>query len=457
MPPRDLAAFVLLSAALSACSSEAIDRGSGSEGATGGGGSGGSMAGSGGSTAARGGTGGSAAGKGGSGGGGAGGSSGTLSIPDYEHSPCYGEPAETLVYSLTTHETHTIQATCRAEGDFARVYVDDDIWQTQFDASVTPLDQSEIDAFMAGYELRGAPGSYRPDLGVLPTDELVFGDLPASALTDGKLPIFIIDSSGAGEGYLCSWCDQPQLHLDYLLLGSLHTDKTLSIAAHESFHAIHRAYDANEAPWVDESIAEAAMTVNGYFTDQSWLSSFLNNTNVNWGPGLSDVHDFNYGAGLLLGTYLWERDGQELMYAIVHEPADGWAGLDKALASVGDDADSWQLWGDLGLALFLDDAASGYEFKSFDLAGKTLPYAAATGQTLSETIAPYGFVFVTFETSAQRITLSTKGSVTARLVYDGAPADVRELDPGSPVALEGTPRVLLLTAKTATDFDLVVE
>jgi hypothetical protein len=444
MTPRPLVLLGLLAGGLGACSSEAIDRGRAPSGEAGG-------------NAATGGSGGSSGSGAGAGGGTAGTTGGTAEVPDYTLSPCYGAAAETLVYSLTTHETHTVAATCRAEGNYARVYVADELWQAQVDPSLPPLDQSEIDAFMAGYELQGRAGSYRPDLGVLPADEAVFGDLLASSLTDGKLPIFVIDSSGAGDGYLCTWCDRPQLHLDYTQLGSLHSDKTLSIAAHESFHAIHRGYDPNEASWVDETLAEAAMTVNGYFTDQAWLSSFLHKTNVTWGPTLADAHDFNYGAGLLLGTYLWERDGADLMYAITHEPLNEWAGIDSALESVGDAADSWQLWRDLGLALFLDDPASGYELRSFDLAGQTLPYAAETGQTLSETIAPYGFVFVTFDERAGRVTLLSEGSLAARLVLPGAPADVHELMPGESFDFDTTPRVLMLTAKTATSFDLKVE
>jgi hypothetical protein len=428
--------LLTLTAALGGCASQAIDRGNGTPGAGAGGGTSGS---GGGSAAAQ------------------GGSTGGSTIPDYTTSPCYGEPATTEVYSLSNHQTRTVTATCRAEGEFARVYVVDALWQTQSDPSETPLDQGEIDAFMAGYELEGKSNSYRPDLGVLPTDELVFGALTDATLTDGKLPIFIVDSGGAGEGYLCSWCANTQLHLDYPLLGSLHSDKALSIAAHESFHAIHHGYDPTESFWVDESLAEAAMTVNGYFTDGAWVASFLHATNVAWGPTLSNPQDMNYGAGLLLGTYLWEHGGKDLLYAITQDPKHEWAGIDSALASVGDSATSWQLWGDLGLSIFLDDPASGYAIKSFDLGGKPLPYVAKTGDTLSETLAPYGFAFVTFGDDATRLTLSTEGDVTARLVFDGTPLDVRELANGDSVELATTPRVLLLTAQEKTPFDLAVE
>jgi len=427
----------ILGGALTACSSAPIESGAG--------GTGGDSGGTGGGQGATSGT------------GAQGGSAGSSAVTDYTSSPCYGQSSSTQVYDLSTHATHSVTATCRAEGAFARVYVADELWQTQAAPSDEPLDQDQINAFMAGYELHGATGSFHPELGVLPTDEAVYGTIPDAKLTDGRLPIYIVDSGGAGEGYLCSWCENTQLHLDYTLLGSLHSDKTFSIAAHESFHAIHHAYDGTEAMWVDETFAESAMTVNGYYTDQQWVSTFLRDPNVMWGPGLSSSTDFNYGAGLLLGTYLWERDGADFMYAVTHDPKHEWAGIDSALASVGDAATSWELWSELGLAIFLDDPASGYALASFDLGAKVATTPVTTGKPLKLTLQPYGFVFVTFDANAAQVTLTSDGSIAASLVYPGEPADVRELTVGQNVTLEGTPRVLLLTAQQKTPFVLTVE
>ncbi|HEX6764169.1 MAG TPA: hypothetical protein VF103_01800, partial [Polyangiaceae bacterium] len=236
-------------------------------------------------------------------------------IPDYTRSPCYGNPRSTIVYDGVTHGLNDVATTCRAEGERTLLYVEDDLWERSRSPDVPAITQSEVDAFMVGYELRGRGTSYMPDLGVLPTDELVFGSLDPASIPDGKLPVFVIDSGGAGDGYLCSWCDDLSLHLDGPALRSLHTDQTLSIAAHESFHGIHRGYDANETIWVDESLAEAAMTVNGFFTDDDWLEAFLYDPNVSWGPGVDDIASFQYGAGLLFGTFLWERGGRNLLHA----------------------------------------------------------------------------------------------------------------------------------------------
>jgi hypothetical protein len=361
-------------------------------------------------------------------------------IPDYTRSPCYGDARTTRVYDADTHGTREVAATCRAEGDRTLVYVADEIWDG--------LGQDQVDAFMAGYELRGRRTSFRPDLGVLPADEVVFGALPR-ALPDGKLPIFVVDSGGAGEGYLCSWCDGVEFHLDGPLLGALDTDETLSIAAHETVHVIHRGYDPDETVWVDETLAQAAMTVNGFFTDDDWLDDFLRDTNVAWGPSSDDPLDYHYGAGLLFGSYLWEHGGRGLLRAATSEPLDDWAGLDAALATTGDSKDAWSLFLDMGLATFLDDPATGYSFDAFELEGRVFPDSVATGSSHSDIVEPYGLVFLTFERGVRSVTLEAGASVASRLVSGGTPPEVVELTPGEPFELDTAPRVLLLSAPEA--------
>jgi hypothetical protein len=377
-------------------------------------------------------------------------------IPDYTQSPCYGNRRSTLVYDAVTHVPSEVSATCRAEGERTLLYVADAVWETPRSPGAPAIDQSEVDAFMFGYELDGRRTSYAPDLGVLPTDELVFGPLNPDTLPDGKLPVFIVDSGGLGEGYICSWCTELELHLDGPLLRSLHTDEALSIAAHETFHAIHRGHDANETIWVDETLAEAAMTVNGFYTDEKWVEDFLGDTNVAWGPGVDDPLTYNYGAGLLFGTYLWERGGRGLLRAITSEELDDWSGLDAALATTRDASDAWSVYLDMALATFLDDPSTGYWFESFDLGGGVLPYVAETGATLSDTIQRSGLVFVVFDADARSVTLDTGANVSSRLVLAGRPTEVRELSLGEPMDFDATPRVLLLSAQQTAAFSLSV-
>jgi hypothetical protein len=369
---------------------------------------------------------------------------GATPAPDYTTSPCYGQSASTMVYDGMTHELNPVSATCRAEGKQTRVYVADAL----FGGRVT---QAAVNGFMQRYELVGSARSYRPDLGALPTDELVFGDLPSAKLRDGKIDVFVIDTSGAGEGYLCGWCDTLALHMDGTLLDALDGDKSLGIAAHESFHAIHHGYDMDELVWVDESMAEAAMTVNGY-GDPDWLASFLEHPNIDWGPGSDDIATFNYGAGLVYGSYLWEQGGPALMGAITREPANGWDGIDAALVSTGHDTTAFQLFLDMAVALYLDDPARGWGFKSLDFNPPVLRSALAAGAEASGTIAPYGLVYKVLGSGVHSVRVDAGAAVSAQLVADQDPVVVTTMPLGMDTPVSFSSGFLVLTANAAAQY-----
>jgi hypothetical protein len=371
----------------------------------------------------------------------------TGGLPDYADSPCWGEPAETVVYDGQTHQTFAVQATCRAEGDRTLVYVQDELWQAG-------VDQDAINRFMHRFEIFTPASSWNPEQGVIQNNEAVFGALP-----EGKVQIFVVDTNGGGDGYLCGWCTSPQLHLDGVILSPLDGDFPVSIAAHESYHLIHRAIDPSETLWVDESLAEAAMTVNGFFTDTEWLADFLAEPDQNWGPGEPELGDFNYGAALLWGTLLWERGGPELMAAITSEPADDWEGLDAALARVGDDKTAWELYQDLMVAIYLDDPELGYGFEFFDVEDVAREGDLAGVAMTSGALAPYGMDFWRLTGQGTfAITVTGQQPVTALAVVATDTVTVTPVAAATEVVIEPDATAFLaLTAQTSATYEIVID
>lgn len=354
------------------------------------------------------------------------------------------EEEVTQVYNGETHLIGDAPARLRAESDEVAVYVEQELADSVSD--------DQLNGFVRRLVAAGSPESHLPNAGILRTNESVFGALQTNNLPDGKQRVFIVDTAGAGDGYLCSWCTYPDLHLDGHLVSPLDGEHALSISAHELFHAIHRGYDTDEEVWVDESLAEAAMTVNGYFTDQAWLSDYLENANQDWGPSGADVTSVHYGACLAWGTYLWEQGGPELMQAITRETDNGWAGLEAALQQVGETRTAWELFLELGAALYFDDAERGFGIRSFDFP-RPLRVSVLDGET-SATVEPYGFLH--YEVNGNtRLTVKGDG-VTAGFVADSADLSLQSVPVG--VGFDVTASgVLFVTARSSTDVTISVQ
>ncbi|MCA9709794.1 MAG: hypothetical protein KDK70_28400 [Myxococcales bacterium] len=375
-------------------------------------------------------------------------------LPDYTDSPCWGEASSTSVYNGMTHMTEQTPATCRAEGDRVLLYVADSLWEGA-------VDQAAVNGLMHQLELFSPAGSVDPDQGVVPNDEAVFGPLDEGDFPQGKLEIFVVDTNGGGDGYLCSWCTYPQLHLDGTVLQPLDDAYSVSIAAHETYHVIHEAYDANETMWVDESLAEAAMTANGFFTDTAWLDDFAADPDQNWGPGSPALGGFNYGAALLWGSFLWERGGAPLMTAITAEPTDGWVGLDAALDAVGDDRDAFDLYLDMIVAAYLDDPGAGYGFTSFEVPPMAVAGDLMVGSAEAGSLSEYGIDYWdVLDTGMLTIDLAATGAepvVGQAVVVTGGGVQVIPLGPATPVDATGASAVFVaLTARDVATYDLSV-
>jgi hypothetical protein len=360
-----------------------------------------------------------------------------------------GDVQITQVYRGDTHEVGDVQATLRATSELLDVYVEDEFWGVQ-------VTGSQLNSFMHRLLDKGVASSFRPDLGVLATDEVVFGPLRRENLPNGKQRVFVVDTSGAGDGYLCGWCSYPDLHLDGHLVAPLDGDIAASISAHELFHGIHRGYDGDEEVWLDETLAEAAMSVNGLFTDEAWLSNYLNNPNIAWGPHGATVESIHYGACLAFGSYLWEQGGSELMQAVTQEPLNGWQGLDAALKQVGEARTGGELFLEMAAALYYDAPERGLGFTSFDLTVAVPARSLDLGATQSLSLESFGLVYLTLNVGGtlSLVAQDVEGLLVG-FVEEAAALEFRVLNANQAVEVE--PGLLVVSATTATKLDVVLE
>lgn len=378
-------------------------------------------------------------------------------LPDYSDSPCYGLVENTRVFDFLREDFVDVETTCRAEGAVTMVYVQNELWDQ---GAIT---QSRVNAFMHRFELIGPENAYDPHQGVIMTNQEIFGDLLLNEFPNDKLHVFIIDSDGYSDGYVCpaadGWCDYYCLHLDGVLL-DFDGDEAISVASHESFHIIHYFIDGTEDWWLDESLAEAAMIINGYYTDQGWVDDFLRDTDDNWGPALDDARYANYGAFLLWGAFLWELGGPELMRAITSEQADGWVGLNMALADLGFEVSAEELFLDFVVALGVADPDLGYGYSFAEIAPVRMSSTTlGAGDSHSDSVEPYGIDYYPIEGEGSvTFELTADSTVTLLGVVVGDTVDVENLTDGGSLDMVGVDTAFVaVTATSSAEYTIDVQ
>ncbi len=139
------------------------------------------------------------------------------------------------------------------------------------------------------------------------------------------------------------------------------------VLAHELQHMIQWHVDGNETTWLNEGLAELAVTLNGYSFSQH-TASFLAQPDT---PLTNFQYNSpDYGAAYLFTTYFHDRLGAEAVRHLAHDPANGLISVQNALDVWGEGLTVTDLFAEWVVANYLDSHGRGqgiYQYDSLSL------------------------------------------------------------------------------------------
>jgi hypothetical protein len=206
------------------------------------------------------------------------------------------------------------EATLMAKGLRSYLYVEN---------SRLSLPPGFIERTISTLESQTPPGSLRSDWGIVPLLESVFAPLPKVVSPDDHLIVLMADlgkyKNFEFDGFFNAFdqmspekaaeFDQKTNQSNIIYINGLrkNEDYTLGVIAHELQHLLHFHAPKKEgfiqSTWLSETLAEAAMLVTGFFTDQGHVDRFALNS---FRHSLTPKKYVQYGPQLLFAAYLMD-------------------------------------------------------------------------------------------------------------------------------------------------------
>jgi hypothetical protein len=264
-------------------------------------------------------------------------------------------------------EWYLLSCTVRGEGEYCYVVVEDSEWNVNIDAADV--------AAIIDYFDNATPAD--PTRGTYEINSDVFGTPPDELDDDPKIYILYYDfgipadgffnSDDMTEGGTSNECEV--VYLNCATSADPGDPYLNAVGAHEFEHMIHWKYDPNEDSWVDEGCAELAMYLFGHPDTISGFNSNPDNDLTDWGGDWAD-----YIQCYLWTLYFYEQyGGEDTIYALVHEPANGVAGVDNTLADQGYSEDMVGVFTDWVVANYLDEDDPAFFGGKYGYEGEDLP------------------------------------------------------------------------------------
>ncbi len=235
-----------------------------------------------------------------------------------------------------------VPSTCRAVSEHVYLFVADDQWGNT-------VSEEDIPGIMDVLEGHTPEGSIDPDQGIVPNDISVFGQIPDALDGDPHLFVLLMEIKKYGgnqfDGFFNAYNQYPDeqtmaqygYHSNEVEMITVNSAirpvsslMTMSIFAHELQHLIHWGLDVDEVAWVNESMSELAMSMNGLYTDVDWVNDYLSDPSAS----LFELQHVHYGACQLFGQYLYERFGAKFISALVADENNGVDGFSAPLGSL---------------------------------------------------------------------------------------------------------------------------
>lgn len=285
---------------------------------------------------------------GGAGGGGAGGG---------PPSPCAQPPRQFWTWDLAVMPPSDVQiaASCRGESEHAYLFVADDTW------NAGTMTQAQVDAVLTAFEESTPADASR---GIYQTDVDTFGE-PPDVDGDPHIVLFYL-TMGTFQGYAFDGffrnVDElddmtsnraEMLHLNAAASNEPDSDYMLGVVMHELVHLINHRYDADDEGWLNESLAESAMTLGGYMTDLPAGQQYVKATAS---TPLCVKSYSSYGATFSWGSYMLDRFGITFLRDVLQDPDSGLLSIEAHLPT---DTTMRTAFGEFMVANLLDQPSIG--------------------------------------------------------------------------------------------------
>ncbi len=325
--------------------------------------------------------------------------------PDSSVTPCEPATRQFWMYDLSVMPPRYVQvdATCRAQGAHSQIYVADEIWEA-------PVTQPKVDALLRAFE-ESTPA--HSDQGIYEVTTGTYG-LPTDVDGNGRVILFVVRipsyQGNAFDGYIRREDvlggnysnDAEMVYIDGVR-NELDSEYLLGVLSHEFFHLLHLNHDPDEDRWLDETLAEGAMVLCGYYGDlDTWVADFAANPNQTL---MDDSTSYHYGAGFLFAAYLYERFGAGFLGILGQDAANGRQSLENQLAALNTPVDVEGLLADWAVANYLDDTAVGdgrYGYEEFDVPDLRITATLTPGQVRTHTLVrATAAVYVKLDVSGQ--------------------------------------------------------